>query len=64
MRPTTIIFPKCTHLEKDCAAITNGRCIALENTDFKRPCPFYMTEEDKAKTMAECEQRLRKIGCR
>jgi len=32
-------YPKCE--QKDCFANHSGRCQCLQNTKFKRQCPFY-----------------------
>ena len=31
----------CREAKSDCTAYYNGRCVALQDTDFKRPCPFF-----------------------
>jgi len=31
----------CKQALTDCKSNKGGFCIALNNTDFKRPCPFY-----------------------
>lgn len=31
----------CREAKSDCIAYSNGLCIALQETDFKRPCPFF-----------------------
>lgn len=31
----------CREAKSDCIAYSNGICIALQETDFKRPCPFF-----------------------
>jgi len=47
MQKTVNGFPLCTHPKRDCCNIErHGGCIALNSTQFKRPCPFYSTWED------------------
>lgn len=31
----------CREAKSDCIAYSNGVCIALQETNFKRPCPFF-----------------------
>lgn len=36
----------CSRKEKDCHSITrSGKCCLLQDTKFKRPCPFYKPED-------------------
>lgn len=57
-----VYFPTCSRGAKDCSAYTEGKCIALEDTNFtKRPCPFYMSRADSYRAIIECEQRKKKL---
>lgn len=37
--------PICEQNKKDCALCVEGYCIGLEDTHFKRSCPFYKTPD-------------------
>lgn len=52
-------YPICTHPKKDCVAICEGRCMALEDTNFRnnKPCPFYMDRKTRGKRLQECTER-------
>ena len=39
--------PSCEQKRTDCKSNSHGRCRALEDTHFKRPCPFYKKREKK-----------------
>lgn len=55
--------PDCSNEKKDCAACVNGRCIALENTDFgDKMCPFYMDIKTKNQRIADSYSRLLEKG--
>lgn len=38
---------KCEQNRRDCISNKDGFCIALEDTKFKRQCPFYKRKEGK-----------------
>lgn len=43
MKKTITGFPVCSHPKQDCCNMeSHGGCIALNNTKFKRPCPFHL----------------------
>lgn len=47
MRKTITGFPVCSHAKRDCCNVdSRGGCIALNSTQFKRPCPFYLSWQD------------------
>lgn len=57
------IYPACSHSKKDCAARCNGRCSALEDTNFgDKECPFYMDVDTKTQRIADCYARLLATG--
>ena len=43
-------YPKCEQERFSCAMCKDGRCQALHDTHFTRPCPFFKT---KAQITAE-----------
>ena len=55
-------FCDCTREEKDCVANCCGKCMALEDTEFKRPCPFYMNAKTQKQRLDECRERNVKLG--
>ena len=38
--------PKCREDKRKCFAYHLGYCVVLNDTEFKRACPFYKTEEE------------------
>ena len=46
----------CREAKSDCVSYRNGVCIALRDTDFKRPCPFF---KSRLRTVAP-ERKRRK----
>lgn len=49
----------------DCFANKGGRCIALNDTNFKeRDCPFYKTEEEHRVSRRRSYERLLLLGRR
>lgn len=39
------IYPECRDKKADCLSYKLGRCSALRDTKFTRPCPFYCTAQ-------------------
>lgn len=35
----------CVEKKTDCFAYHDGKCVALSDTKFNRPCPFYKTRK-------------------
>lgn len=46
MTRTRSDFPRCTQRRSKCFANENGYCAILNDTFFKRPCPFFKTHEE------------------
>ena len=42
-------FPMCSQHRFDCFACEMGRCVALIDTKFDKPCPFYKPLPQAAK---------------
>jgi len=41
------VIPKCEQRKADCNNFTiHGRCMALTDTHFSKPCPFYCSVRD------------------
>lgn len=38
---TKALCPECSYPQKDCHSVSRGKCLILQDTNFKRPCPFY-----------------------
>jgi transcriptional regulator with XRE-family HTH domain len=54
-------MPVCKQNRRNCCANKGGQCVALRDTTFNRPCPFYLSKEDHAKIMeAEAEKQKQK----
>ena len=53
--------PVCREQRESCAAFRKGNCIALSDTKFKRPCPFYYPRNVKSKEMSK-KQEARNNG--
>lgn len=50
--------------KRDCFACVNGVCLILNNTTFKRPCPFFKTDQEAEASSAKAMQRAKKLGYR
>jgi len=42
-RPRSESYPICRQKRCDCLMNKNGRCMALEDTQFNKRCPFYIS---------------------
>ena len=47
----------CLQRKTDCASNMKGICIALADTRFNKPCPFYITETKKKEYERLAEQQ-------
>lgn len=41
----------CTQQRRDCFAYYLGKCTCLDDTEFKKPCPFYKSIVQHEKDM-------------
>lgn len=53
---------RCPMEFEDCAAYKRGRCLALENIEYRISCPFYRNRDEQKAIKCDCLEHLVREG--